>query len=386
MAENPINPGNPIDSGRGKPLDAERLLLWIDGQLSASEQAGVEADSGRPGLSARVAQMQANARALRSVGLEQAPPQLASRVLAALERESLVSTGDRVKQVEGDDRGPMPISFTDHVSVRSGGGWSKAAPAFALAAGLALLVGGGAYWSTLLFRPATPGQVGPGPVALNDTRALVPEESAEVGDRGLAKAESDRALAATATTGLVDEAGLFVGPLQTPMTTERALKLAGEGRLAVRVKAGSVRLLRQVEAAGAGKSGRAWRLTRSLPPEVTLALAPGKSREEPLMASSNSAELLAPYMGPNAVLSVWNQDDPLRHVKGAYVLEVPSEVSALESVNALLAEKLQGEVELEELQTPLVAGAAHPERVLWWTQPSTYWTPRVSVPVIVEMR
>ena len=48
-----------------------------------------------------------------------------------------------------------------------------------------------------------------------------------------------------------------------------------------------------------------------------------------------------------------------------------------------LAERLRGEVELAELETP-VEQATSPERVLWWTQAPAKWSVRASVPVIIE--
>lgn len=380
MNERPSNPA-PQKPPHGI-IDEGQLLDWIDGGLSPEDQATLEASSGRSGLRSRVAQMQANARALRALAEEKAPPGLRERVLAALERDALVAM-----ERDGKSDAPPPISFSDHVATRDSARWSKRGPAFALAAGLLLLVGGAVYWSVLLFDHAkptprrdgplakgtTPAEVEPGPMAiLTQPDAPIPETTI-----------SGRPESAAPTT----LAAAFMGPPRPPMTSQRAMELAGEGRLAVRIFSDNTRGLRQVEAAGAGKSGRDWRLSKTLPPAVTLALAGVPNNTGgPLMASAHApaATLIAPLLGPNAAFSMPTIDDPLRRVRGAYVLEVPADTESFERVEALFADSLQGRVELEELAEPVQLAPASPERVVWWTQAPTEWVPRVSIPVIVE--
>jgi hypothetical protein len=143
-----------------RPLSEEHILDWVEGRLDEASQARLLAASGRAGLRDRVTQMQANRRALQSAGVEKAPRGLADRVVAALEREALVGMERSAPPVE-----TAPIQFSDHVRGAGQGRWSRAAPGLAMAAGLTLLVVGGAYWSTLLFsggpRQAPPSVTGP---------------------------------------------------------------------------------------------------------------------------------------------------------------------------------------------------------------------------------
>ncbi|CAG1010043.1 hypothetical protein PHYC_03787 [Phycisphaerales bacterium] len=366
----------------GKPLDEGQLLDWIDGRLSPAEQAALEASSGRAGLRARVAQMQANAKALRSLGEERAPTELKGRVLAGLEREMLIGLERSAPVSES-----LPISFTDHVAA---GGWSRrwtrSAPALALAAGLALLVGGGLYWSVLLFKGS------PNRPNSDSNRLAIADNPNEPATTSIS--ESTAALAAKSAEPSIDVSIPMIAATEVrpgiehaSMTSERVLALAGERRLALRVRAGDTKALRQIEAAGAGKSGKPWRLSKTLPPEVTAALAtPAEDRALAMAYASDPSALIAPLLGPNAAFSLPAANDPLRHVKGAYVLDVPADAGSIDDVRSMLAERLHGEAELTELPEPVMLVAAAPEAVLWWTQPPTHWTPRVAVPVIVELR
>ncbi|GJQ28955.1 MAG: hypothetical protein HBSAPP03_08390 [Phycisphaerae bacterium] len=371
MNDRPTNPDP------RKPLDEGQLLDWIDGRLTADETARLQSTSGRDGLATRVAQMQANARALRSLPMEKAPAGLRERVLAALERDALVAMERQSQSADAP-----PISFADHVDIHRGTPWARRGPGFALAAGIVLLMAGGVYWSTLLFDHTKPT---PGHTRENTSTVIATAPTAEVGPLALAE-PADQGMA---RSELIPEtssvARAFVGPPLPPMSRERAVELAGEGRLAVRVFTNNARGLRQVEAAGSGRAGREWRLSKTLPPAVTLALATPPT-DGLVMASATdpAAAMIAPLLGPNAAFAMPRPDDPLRRVRGAYVLEVPAAESALEQVEQVFAQSLQGRVELEELPEPIALTPATPERVVWWTQPPTEWVPRVAIPVIVE--
>ena len=155
------NPASSSDRSRdgarsdARPVGEEQLLDWIDGRLPASEMARLEASSGRQGLGDRVRQMQANRRAMRSMPLEKAPPELMGRVLQALERELVLGWQDGAQPQDGGTIAQElePISFEEHRGTTPP--WL---PRLAMAAGVALLLAGGTYWAMLLTAPpATPG-------------------------------------------------------------------------------------------------------------------------------------------------------------------------------------------------------------------------------------
>jgi hypothetical protein len=371
---------NPTSLNPAKPLDEGLLIDWIDGCLSPEEQSRLAATSGRQGLPRRIAQMQANARVLRSLPLEKPSVHLKGRILAALERESLLA----MEQSGRADTHAIPIAVADELAARTRGTrWVKFGPSLALAAGLVLLIGGALYWGTLLFEHAKP-------TPRRDTSpieevAQSPSKTQVVAD-GVAPREnamrSDEELAESTSTVATAEAPTEAAPLDS----SRAIALAAEGRVVIRVRAGSTRNLSQLESASP-RPDRPWRLTRTLPPEVTVALA-SKGPAGPILASKRepaAAALIAPLLGPNAGLSLPSPDDPLRRVKGAYVLDVPADPPALDSFRDMLAQRLEGQVELEELPEPVALPPASPEHTLWWTQPPSEWTPRVKIPVIVEV-
>src|SRR4051812_39198329 len=124
------------------------MLAWVEGRLSRIEEADL-AKRSRPGTGERVVQMQGNRRALQSVRDERAPAELMDRVLAALEREALIGLSNGQELFEHP-----PISIATAKKTKSKPGWAQRnAPALALAAGVALLVAGGVYWSSLLMKP-----------------------------------------------------------------------------------------------------------------------------------------------------------------------------------------------------------------------------------------
>jgi len=362
----------------GKPLDEGQLLDWIDGRLSEQDQARLEAASGRPGLRQRVAQMQANARTLRALSVERAPLDLKDRVLAALERDSLVADAEREHPPES-----LPISLADNVSIRRSARLSRLVPTLALAAGLALLVGGGMYWASLLFRHSAPTTRSGGPMA-GRTESPKPEappvqpSPAASADVSVASAPTDAALEATALASVES-----VGP-PAPLRMDQAVPLAEAGRLAIRVIGADAAKVRQIENS---RRDQDWRLTRTTSAEVALALLPLTARPEregePILASSpeQAARLIAPLVGAREAFS----PAAVSHVQGAFVLDAVASQSSIEAFAVAVAQRLGADIELAELHTPV-----HPdpttESTLWWTQSPAQWTPRVHVPVIIESR
>lgn len=373
-------------SDNTRPVGEEQLLDWIDGRLSPAEQARLVASSGRAGLEQRVRQMRANKRALESVGVERAPSELMERVVAALERDALLGLSEGLPAEE-----LAPIQITDHVRAGRSDRWSRVMPGLALAAGLVLLVGGGLYWSTLLFAP--PVKKTTGDVALADRgaapAAVVPGETAMKMASG-AEATIEPLAVADATTADPTPSPVVEA---APITPERAVELARQGRLAIRVVSKDARNLGVVETMGNGKGTRPWRLRKDVPPEVTAAVAsaPPPGFVGPMMAASHPvsmASVIGPLVGPRAAFNV----APARvltangtSILGTYLLDVPTDELSLGSISTLLSSRLKAEVRFEELGEPVNTGAAdEADDLLWWTQSPQQWSPRSSVPLVVE--
>jgi hypothetical protein len=383
----PTPPDNP---GNARPLSEEQILDWVEGRVDGEAVSRLAAASGRAGLSERVVQMQANRRALQSLGVERAPKGLADRVVAALERDALLGLAEGTPA-------PPPIQITDHV--RSGPArWARMGPGLALAAGLALVITGTVYWSNVLFGggPAQAPRESVGPMAIATGPAdASPAARAKTSAESAPPADSAPAATMMAASGPAQEPAAH-----EPLTPERAAELARAGRLVIRVAATSTRALSQLETMGNGRNHRAWRLQKDVPPAVSAAIlatvaAPAIPADfvGPVMAAAhpaNVASLIAPMVGPRAAFNLTppriERDGSV--IAGSYLLEVPADAEAISGVASILGERLKGEVRMEALPdaVPTPPSAPDPGSLLWWTQTPQNWTPRASVPIVIEER
>jgi len=371
-----------------RPLTEDQILDLVEGRLSASDAEAVLSRSGRAGLSERVRQMQAHRRVLQDLPLEPAPRHLAERVIATLERDALLGLA-KGEPVEDH----IPIHMGDRTRRAGHRSWMKAAPGLALAAGLVLLVGGGAYWSSLLIggkdRPATP--VTPGPIALKSGDA----ESAITAAGPAIEIETPAATALAAA----DTARHAQAPAAAPLSAEDAARLAQEGRLVIRVAASSTRGIGQLEAMGNGKNHRTWKLRKDVPAGVSSAIlavvaaAPvNPDFVGPMMAASEPerfGSVIAPLVGPRAALNLMPPriERAGAAIAGSYLLELPADAASVESITTLLGDRLKGEVRLEMLPESVDAPLADDaESLTWWTQPPQHWAPRAAVPLVIEER
>jgi hypothetical protein len=209
-------------------------------------------------------------------------------------------------------------------------------------------------------------------------------------------------MAASAAPASAAGLGLAVADPED-IDAERALVLAREGRLAVRVRSASTRGLALLEE----PAGRVWTLSPGMDDGVresleaqrrrayagVLALAAGEGAG-PAMASSDVdrdrarlAMLMFGSIGPMAM------QPPTALVVApppslAYTADLPDGTPALLSLRASLATRLGARVDFVEVETPLAplgsSASDAAARTLWWTQPTPFWTARVRVPVLIE--
>lgn len=370
-------------------LSEGQLLDWIEGKLSPDEESALARSAARRGLDVRVKQMQANRRVLASLKDERAPAELADRVLAALERDALLGLASGTPLSD-----EPPVSSVAPPARRRGppviARIFDASPArFAMAAGLLLAVGAGLYLWTVVSGGGLGGSRGPlpGPIATNDeVKPLVlrPEPGGErTAAAGVASSEAaggPPAAPAVILAAETHEIGLA-----------RAVDLARDGRLVMRVIAGNARGVRQIESAAARESpGREWRLTRRVPEGVLAAVLPragssGRGGEAVAMYGVDAASLI----GPGAAVA-WARPptvDRASRVRGAYLVDLPADADMMRIVRTVFAGATSATVAFEELPAALdLPRRIEPEDVLWWTQPASRWTARVTVPVVVEER
>lgn len=410
---------NPAEKFNGPPADRSpitesEMLDWIDGTLDEAGALRLEAASGRLGLRRRIEEMRTNRAVLAATPEATAPAGLAERVMAAVERETLIglSNGDPVSDSLPISRFPSP---NRHRSV-----WSHGRVQFAMAAGLLLIAGGAAYWGVLLSRNNGPISPVVGDLALNDAAGsanTVPNPSAasrsvepnvppvlavdESQSTFVAIAEGQppvdafpsMARAAPGAPTPRNESQGFEEPNAGGVVSDdaRALVLAREGRLVMRVIASNVRALPQVTSGAMSESSlRDWKLTDRVP-EATIAMVMprnvpfGLGPGEPILASAEAVSLI----GPRALFT-WTAaytSDRVAKVRGTFIAELPATRSVLNAVRSVFTDKLDASVVFEELATPIAAsGAVDAHAALWWTNPSNQWVPNVRIPVVVEER
>ena len=394
----------------GPILSEEALLDWVDGRVSSSDAELLAGASGRRGLASRVAQMQANKRALSALPLERAPADLGDRVVQALEREALLALSD------GQPSGAIPIS-TYQSPQR--GRRRKSAPAWrvpmAMAAGLALILGGVSFMAYNVLRPANNGGIGP--IAQNDSNdPLPPEVPAMPGPVGDAlanamKADEGDPIAMAASDGDpsrtrgsaeamfagADAAKAMAQSAPEPIDDGRALELARERRLAIQVRGASTRSLSLL----AQNSGRVWTLEQGMDEGVKLAMdtrrqarydaiaAIGRHADgsEIAMSADDRTQLALRSLAGVAPLSIQPPAPfvivPVPAI--TYTADLPEGTSSLLSLKATLGARLGGSVSYVELDEPQpIDPAAAAMRTLWWTEPTSAWSPRVRVPVYIE--
>jgi len=389
------------------PITESEMLDWIDGRLSETEAARLEAASGRIGLRRRIGEMRSNRAVLAALPEETAPATLAERIFNALERDTLIGLSDGPALSDS-----LPISSVPSRH-RHQRWWSHGRVQFAMAAGLALIAGGAAYWGTILSDGrAAPERFGgdlvlgpaqnPALISSDSDESSLPTPDGSAGALAVAvpavaadsPASANEPSGALAKSRAHDESVFFetrstVGSVVTD--DARALALAREGRLVMRVIASNVRALPQVTTAAMSESSlRDWRLTDRLPATTVAMVMPrnipfGMGRGEPALASAQAISLI----GPRAMFS-WTAAytvDRASKVRGTFIAELPAKQAVLNAVRSVFADKLDASVVFEELAEAIPSsGAVDAAAALWWTRPSSQWVQSVQIPVVVEER
>jgi len=304
------------DDTNPQSISEERMLDWIDGALSELEQRQLEKTCD-PNLVAAVKRMRADRDAIASIASVRAPADLHDRMMEVFEREALLAPSTD----------SIPISKLK-VNVRGSATRGSPAVPLALAAGLLLMVSGGIY---LLLGNQQSDSLNPG---ARDYAIATPEEIAPMSEES-ARAIQDSVVSESDATQVATDQARSITPEvrqvdKTPMTEERVLRLAREGRVVMRVVADELDALDRLKSDGAKpRYGREWRL------------------------------------------------------RG----DVPMTQSSLKAFRAVLSDRLDAKVVFEELESPVdVPPSLDPAETLWWTRGSSRWIDRVSMPVVIEER
>jgi hypothetical protein len=461
-------------------LGDDRCLDLIEGRLSAADEAR-ELGQLPPEMRRMVELMRRDRAVMMSVGDEHAPAGLVAGVMARLEREMLFeepsehesrALRDELEQIAPGSgssrtnvrRGAEPASYPfPPAAARSGGPVRSGGQGrYALAAGLALVIGGGLFM-VMTGTPTVPmarswqnelaggtqggttagtmagtqagttagGQGGattPAPTPSGpETPTVVAQETTNSGGtRGMttdvttpttAPTTAPTHTVATASTnqnaaelghaadvhagelGNAATATLAAGVPSGPIGIERAMELAREGRLAIRIVASDPR----DAAARVGQLAqrkpdprRMWRLTTADEQTTRLATVGIPTRDQVERKRDwdlSFARLMAGEVEMSPPVAIDGTPrrvayDP-RQDGGVFVLDAALTPQALGLVKSTLrvaggagAEGRIEFVELDEATSP----SSSAESVMWWTQPTTSWVARAAIPVVVEAK
>lgn len=409
-------------------LDESDALAFVEGEALPADRLARLRHAMRvdPSIASELEAMRADREALGGLATVRAPGDLLSRVEATLERQSLLDAAALNGHTESllePAIGTIPISTLQprrrsHVSAVLASPWSRR---LAVAAGIAILIGGGLLMirarptprpsDPLVARDNTGQTSGPSDVPtrlIADTRppargsgdgpatppprgvesAPVPDPTAvATNDAPAAPAVAERAPAA-------------------PMALDEAVRLARQGRLAVRIAARqpeqaqarleSMRHRRSaasavIERLPADQAGLAIAALQRQYDTMVLALQtqrstrPGETTDPTTVAAGDRSAPGAarPSAAPPAGVPVLIPERPV-YADDVYAARVQLDEAGLRALLRAVALSTDA-AEFIVLDLPADAPPAlDAESVLWWRSPAAAWLPRAVVPVIVE--
>jgi len=386
------------------PLDSDTLLAFVEGELDAATRVVVERSLATdPALRATVEGMIRDRLLLASLREHEAPASIASSVEAAINRSVLAAISDGVVL---SDRPPVSVFVPARAERTLKLGPRGMRALLAAAAGMALLVSGTII--ALAIRPHLQWRERAERLA-NATEPTNANANADTTAPAVASNVNTTEPAATdepiVIAAVPDEAvpAVAVSKAAVPVTDiDRAIALAAEGRLVVRVFTSNVARApetfeRIVAATGDSADGRPWRLNSGIPVTMASAISmPRDGMREPVSRPTD-APVYADGSGDETQPTIITLPRPTEFPPvelnmaplASGVVDVALSPAAFRSLRATLGERLGvGIVSVEFAECPPIPNRATPsaESLLWWTQPSGAWAPWVAVPVVVEGR
>ena len=405
-----LPPANSNDSGLPVGLDESDLLALVEGTPMPAERAARlrEALAHDPRLAELAALMRADRDTLASLPTASAPADLLDRVEVLLEREALVGLAHTEASAVGGD---LPVSTVipmrrPWVSLRVGAPLAAAAAVLLIAGGVLMLIPGK--------RPPIAPPIGP--TANNDTNPrpgdLAHNSTPDKTGVEPVNAEPPRVPTDVATKTNPD-APVAVDPNTAPavpviaktvptrtIPTEELLAAARDGRLVLRLRTpddavvterikaarGNTQALHiqgmstdaYIVASGAYKGG--WK-PQTLPPD--LSPRPDQPAPAPLANSKPDGTPPVPsHVTNTAAQPRPTEPDPVLSAQ-AFIASVPATAQGLEALFKLRSEVVPGDWQI--LPEPMKLQApAEGETILWWASSPSAWSPRFTVPILVQ--
>lgn len=453
MSSTPFQPGHRFSD--------DELLAFVEGQLSAEQADRLSmrllAD---PDLYRRLEQMRIHRSVLMSVPDVAAPSDLADRVQQILEQRSLLDAPVGVDTLApGSLRlisDGTPITGVRRATTLPRASWWQQRGA--LAAGIGLLICGTAYWGYTAIRKTLPPTLDPiaintgnsgesasrpgpdtsahsgslasssghvdepgdgsglnasGTLAHADVRGKSSDGPSDADISAAARLEEDpiEAILEQARPTLADLASSISLP-DRPMSEQDALRLAKEGRLAIRINTlqptHASRGMDKLTQAGS-EAGRSWRFAKlqgtqagsvraalDSTAQVHAAISAERKERQGAVASEEVSRFLQrlgpipfPMSAPLVADHLKIGADPSRAI---FSVECDGKPGALNAVRGLVTEYTRSSITFIELAEPVLnAAAVDDAAIVWWTQPPAQWTgpgaalqhSRVRVPVVI---
>lgn len=384
------NPSVP-PTGPGRWDDAA-LLALVEGTLDPVDEARLlRALDTDPVVKASVLAMRSDRERLSALSDEPAPAGLLDAVAARLTADAIAAAA---REARHRDQPSIVVSSYS----RPRRSWWADYGVLASAASLALVGTAAIAWLATHSRSPISA-----PLAQAPTPDLPPAplEIARNEPRTSSDAPSDAPVAPAPAELTLAQAS----PLPAPIDNRRALELAREGKLVIRVVARSPSQAEDQIAAlselGSRRDiARQWNLRADTPSGVVDALRtpetvigqslPRWHRPEtqgPALASSSEPATpsypTSPIQSDGQPRADLLLPSPTRQV---LLADLAQTTSVLDALRGLLSDRL-GDVEFLEAADALPVGETAPDsdRVLWWTQPASGWAPRSRVPVVIDL-
>ncbi|MCG3122750.1 MAG: hypothetical protein GIKADHBN_01151 [Phycisphaerales bacterium] len=383
----------------------------VEGRLAAEhERAVLQRWKNRPEVIAFVEDAIQDRAGLASLPEVAAPVELLDRVEAVLERDSLLGAGTGEQPIEfstGIEQGTLVSARPPRAPSFSGR--RRLSPALRYAGLAAMLVlatvvtfqmvrnsGPGSSSSSIVqgpveaAGPALTSSAADTPIAMSEPQAEAPG--------AVALSKSELGAAPDRAESDIQESGtLAMNELAEPaeMTADRALALAREGRLMVRVVTGSVD--RAVGRMQTGEDRRLASVVSSVDasPADAERIAVAAEIARPLEFATSPLD--GPTDAPSTLIAADRSHLPAvslrterpvierRQARRAVArVDVAPSAEAIDSLKDALGTRGTF-VQFVELSDPIPSQPAfRPEQALWWTQPPSTWTPTIGIPVVFE--
>lgn len=373
-------------------LTDDMVIAWVEGEADAATQSQVDAAlSGNAALARWLRGLRDDRLALRALGDVAAPRGLVDAALRRREMALLARLADGEPVI-----GQLPVSRVG--VVRKPLLMSRQWRGLAMAAGFALAIGAAAYLASMISLPrfGGPSTTNPGPVATNDGEATSDRIALNDGAVGVTDGATEAVVSDDNETRLArSSAESGVAEAAPALAIERAVALAGERRLAVRIICEDpLRFDDRVrDLARAGRLHDGWVVGGRAPMALADALTAVLPRSADVASRYESplAMLFASRSGPvtprfEAPVGIVSLPEPSLRT-AVYLAETRLDDRAFVALLSELGDGRGVTVEMQVLDVPWNGRhiPATVDSILWWTGDPSNWTPWTTVPIVVEL-